>query len=657
MRKLLKALLAICAAGALLASCGTLGSRPGTQSALKTGTYTSVQKGRNGDVKIEVSIADGKLAAIKVLDSKETEDIGGAAFSSLIAKIVAEQSVAVDAVSGATYSSEALVAGVKDCIRQAGGDPAKFAVAAKKKESATKELSADVVVIGAGGAGSSAAVTAAEHGAKVILLEKTAVPGGTTANGGGFFAADSRKSRAIGDKPVDVDALFAKYMKEMSWKVDANLVRQYFDLSRTTADWLEDRGFEFHKTEHAVQQSHEAGMNGYHKYNDYTKTLGQYKAWLANESQKYALTVLYSTPAKSLIQDASGAVVGVVAQGADGSTIRIAAKSVVIASGGFVGNSDMVKNALGGVSVTASGYNSNTGDGINIAWGSGAAHRGTEAMVAHLFKLDGADKVQADLPFMNKYYATNSVLYLATVPWLNARGYRYANEDIVYDRALSTNALIAQGDYAWFVYTEDMLDKLDKQGAGALGLQETIAMGPMPDITPLKTPWTGTKAVAEELAAKGYVKKSDTLEGLASLTGMNPSILKATIAHYNADAAKGVDAQFGKRGAHMYPLKGGPYYAYKAQAANLCTVGGIRIDSGFRVVKSDPQNGYTPIPNLYAAGADAGGIYSDHYAFTIEGTAQGWAYNSGRLAGARATENALGGAIDLIAEDGEAKAK
>ena len=97
-------------------------------------------------------------------------------------------------------------------------------------------------------------------------------------------------------------------------------------------------------------------------------------------------------------------------------------------------------------------------------------------------------------------------------------------------------------------------------------------------------------------------------------------------------------------------MSSGPYYAFKVTANNLCTVGGVRINANFQVVLNDPENGYTPIKNLYAAGADAGGLYSDHYAHTIEGAAQGWAYNSGRLAGARATENALGIKIDLFKE-------
>lgn len=631
-----------------LAGCGTLGSGGSSPVA---GTYTAAKPGLNGDVKVEVVIAGGAVASVKVLESAETPDLGGAAMDALAKRIVADQSLALDAVTGATYSSKALLSAVEDCLVQAKADVGMFKKA--KAKAAVKEtvIEADVVVVGAGGAGASAAVTAAEHGAVVVLLEKTAVPGGTTANGGGFFAADSRKSRALGEKAVDVDVLFQKYMKEMAWQADANLVRQFFDLSMTTADWLEDRGFIFHKTEHAVQQSHEAGFNGYHKYDDFTKTLSQFRAMLERTSKEYKLSVYYSTPATELVLGKDGAVEGVIAQSADGARLKVLAKSVVLATGGFVGNSEMVKKALGGLSINPAGYNTNKGDGITMAWAAGAAERGSEVMLAHTFNVAGSRDVKGDFPGMGMYYGTNSIAYLATVPWLNAQGRRFANEDIVYDRALSTNAVMAQGDYAWFLYTEDMLDKLDTVGAGALGLEESVAMGPMPDITPIKSPWKGVKAIAEQMVQKGYVKKAGTLAELAKATGMDPAVLEKTIALYNADALKRVDSKFGKRGAHMYPLTKGPYYAYKVGVSNLCTGGGIRINPAFQVTRGDPENGYTAIPNLYAAGADAGGIYAGHYAFTIEGTAQGWAYNSGRLAGASATAAALGKAIDLVAED------
>ncbi|BCJ94622.1 succinate dehydrogenase/fumarate reductase flavoprotein subunit [Anaerocolumna cellulosilytica] len=619
-------------------------------TAFKAGTYTGQADGRNGLIKVEVIVNDMSIESIKVLESSETEGIGDTAIENLTQDILTKQSIGLDAVSGATVTSEAFLNAVEDALKQAGGDlKALKAAITKENEGKTVELTADVVVIGAGGTGVAAAVTSAEHGAKVIVLEKTAIPGGTTANGGGFFAADSAKARALGQKAVDTDYIFKEWMAEMDWLADASLVKQFLSLSHTTADWLEEHGVIFHKTEEAVQQSHQEGTNGYHKYDDYTKTSSQLGAMLDKIVKDYSAEVYYETPAKSVITEGNK-VIGVTAVAKDGSTLKITAKSVIIASGGFVGDSEMIKDALNGVSVNAAGYNSNVGDGIKMAWDIGAASRGLSAMVAHTFAVEGNGKVEGDYEFMELYQATSSVAYMPIIPWINGSGVRFANEDIVYDRALSSNSVIAQGNFAYFVYNDKLLKTLETKGARAAGMRDKIAMGPMPEITPMDSGWSNLTEIVDKMVKAGYVVKADSLDDLAKKLNIDKETLKETMDKYNADAMKGIDSLYGKDGKHMYPLTEGPYYAFKVTVNNLCTVGGIRINSDFQVVQDDPENGYTPIANLYAAGADAGGIYSDHYAHTIEGAAQGWAYNSGRLAGANATENALDVKIDLFTE-------
>lgn len=614
------------------------------------GTYEGEGQGFNGPIKVSVTVTENEITKVEVVEHSETENIATSAIEQIPAAIVEHQTVAVDGVTGATGASNGIKEAVKEALLKAGASEDQISKEVKKEATSNVvDLEADVVVVGAGGSGTAAAVTAAENGAKVIVLEKTAIPGGTTANGGGFFAADSRKAREIGHEPVDTDMIFDMWMKEMDWKADANLVRQFLDLSHTTADWLEDRGLVFHKVEEAVQQSHAEGTHGYHKYDDYTKTSEQLGAMLDKILEEYGAEVYYETPAVELIAE-NGVVTGVKAGGKDGTIYNIKAKSVILATGGFVGNSDMVKEALNGVSVNASGYNTNVGDGINMALELGAATRSMEAMVLHTFSIEGGSEVKGEYDFMDRYLATNSLAYMPIVPWLDAQGFRYANEEIVYDRALSTNALVAQGNYAWFIYNEELLNILENEGAAAAGMKESIAMGPMPDITPLHRGWNKLTEIVGQMVENGHVKKADTLNELAKETGMDPEILKATMAKYNEDARNKVDTLFGKDGDLMFEMSSGPYYAFKVTANNLCTVGGVRINANFQVVLNDPENGYTPIKNLYAAGADAGGLYSDHYAHTIEGAAQGWAYNSGRLAGARATENALGIKIDLFKE-------
>lgn len=616
-------------------------SNTGSSNIFTAGTYEGEADGLNGPIKVSVTVDTNKIKSIEILEHAETKGVADGAIENIPTTILEAQSVAVDTVAGATLASNGIIEATKIALLAAGAsEEAITKKASKENEGKVVELEADVVVVGAGGSGTAAAVTAAENGAKVVVLEKTAIPGGTTANGGGFFAADSEQARKLGHEPVDTDKVFDLWMHEMDYKNDANLVKQFLDLSYTTADWLEARGVIFHKTDVAVQQSHAEGTNGYHKYDDYTATSGQLGAMLDKIVKENGAEVYYETPATKLIGD-NGVVTGVEALAKDGSTLKITAKSVIISSGGFVGNAEMMKTALNGVTVNSAGYNSNVGDGINMGTELGAATRSMEAMVTHTFKVDGSNEIEGDYEFMDLYQATNSVAYMPIIPWLNAHGERFTNEDAVYDRALSTNALMSQGDYGWFIYNDELLNTLETKGARAAGMRDKIAMGPMPEITPMDRGWNNLTEIVGKMVDASYVKKADTLEELAEQTGMDVELLKDTMEKYNKDASNGVDTLFGKDGKHMFEMSDGPYYAFRVTANNLSTVGGLRINSKFQVVLDDAENGYTPIQNLYAAGADAAGLYSDHYAHTIEGAAQGWAYNSGRLAGARAAENAL----------------
>ncbi|WP_026478692.1 FAD-dependent oxidoreductase [Alkaliphilus transvaalensis] len=646
--KLLLFMLALLLVFSLLGCSKTTVSQDAGNSFV-AGTYTAEAEGMNGPIKIEVVLSDTSIGNIKVLESSETVNLGDLAMESLTSDIIKNQSIGIDSVSGATITSKAFLLAVEDALAQAGGNIDLFKVPVEKEnEGKIVELEADVVVIGAGGSGTAAAVTAAENGAKVIVLEKTAIAGGTTAMGGGFFAADSAQARSLGHEPLDTDFIFKKWMDEMDWLADATLVKQFLELSHTTADWMEEHGIEFQKTKAAVQQSHAEGTNGYHKYNDHTKTSSQLTTMLNKIVADYGASVYYETPANSLIVE-NNKVTGVTASAKDGSTLHISAGSVIIATGGFVGDSDMVAEALNGVSVNASGYNSNVGDGINMAVEAGAAKRGLSAMITHTFAVDGGNSVEGDYEFMELYQATNSVAYMPIIPWLNASGLRFANEDIVYDRALSGNAVMTQGNYAYFLYNEELLNLLETKGARAAGMIDKIAMGPMPEITPMDFGWSKLTEIIGKMVNAGHVVKADTIEGLAEKLNMHPETLSETMSKYNADAANGIDTLYGKNGSHMYAMPEGPYYAFKITVNNLGTVGGVRINSKFEVVMDEPEKGYTTvISNLYAAGSDAAGLYSDHYAHTIEGAAQGWAYNSGRLAGARATENALNIKINLL---------
>lgn len=148
----------------------------------KDGVYTSTTLGRNGDVTVQTTITNGRIADVKVLDWSETHPIADLPRVKVPADIVKNQSLGVDVVSGATLTSFAIINGVRDALKQAGLNPADFSkkIAPQPKLTDTVEESADIVIIGAGGAGLSAAVTAAKAGKSVIVMEKTHYAGGNT---------------------------------------------------------------------------------------------------------------------------------------------------------------------------------------------------------------------------------------------------------------------------------------------------------------------------------------------------------------------------------------------------------------------------------------------------------------------------------------------
>ena len=154
---------------------------------LKSGTYYAEYKGNNGPVKVEVVVADSVITSAVVISHSETESIASKAIETIPAKVVETQSLAIDAVAGATNSSNAIFAGIADCITQAGGDAEEWktrTIADTSGQEIVKQ--ADILIIGAGATGMTAAVSAAEDNAgSIIVLEKNAEIGGNAIISGG----------------------------------------------------------------------------------------------------------------------------------------------------------------------------------------------------------------------------------------------------------------------------------------------------------------------------------------------------------------------------------------------------------------------------------------------------------------------------------------
>ncbi|NTW98570.1 MAG: FAD-binding protein [Geobacteraceae bacterium] len=483
---------------------------------------------------------------------------------------------------------------------------------------ADKELDTDVVIVGAGTSGLAAGVQALQGGAKVIILEKQAKVGGTGSFCEGVFAAESKIQKRIG---IDVskDFAFKLIMDYSHWKANGALAKAFVDKSAETIDWMDDLGIK-------IEYVGVGGFGGPLTWHviapgpDYPKKDPRdfHCQRMINVFNKYVLDhggkILLETPGTGLITK-NGKVVGVTAKDKSGEKINIIAKSVIIATGGFANNKEMMKKYVKDYpDVIPVGQIGKDGDGIRMAEAAGA-------------DLEGMATVQAYRPGLAGFHPADQMIALAVQPyfWVDPRGERYTNESRIEFWPYAGNALTRIGGTAYSIY-DDATRKLAVEKGIEMPLGEWVLQG-----TKL-VKWE--ESFNKELAKKrGNVFKADTIEDLAKQLGMDPKILKSSVEKMNIAAAVREDAQFGKKSTFLRPVATGPFYATKLLPRHLGTLGGVKVSA-----KGEALNGHgDPIPGLFAVGTDSGGMYGDSYDLLLGGGTAGYAVNSGRIA----AENAL----------------
>ncbi len=255
-------------------------------------------------------------------------------------------------------------------------------------------------------------------------------------------------------------------------------------------------------------------------------------------------------------------------------------------------------------------------DGIRMAWSAGGGHEGLEVQ-------------QSYRPGPRGIGTTNHVSATAKQPhlWVTPKGERFADETIMLDWPSAGNALERIGGQMWVIYDKANLDDMTKHKGIDLGVGVMVPVGTKLD--KFDEEW-------KEAEKDGWAVKADTLEELAKKTGMDPDVFQATVKEYNTYVDKKHDDQFAKRPEYLKAVKEGPFYAIKSVASSLGTLGGIKANEKFQVVSQDEK----PIPGLYAAGSDVGGMYGDSYDLIMAGSTVGFAVNSGRIAAENAVKEA-----------------
>ena len=607
----------------------------------QAGTYSAQAKGNNGDVKVEVEFSADAIVKVTVTEHQETPGLSDPAIEKIPQRIVDGQTLHVDAISGATNTSNAILEAVADCVVQAGGDAEALKTKQAQANTAVEEMTVDVVVVGGGASGSGAALAAAEKGANVVLLEKAAGVSGAGTMAGVMFADHSSLQKEAG-KEVDTEWLYDQYIMDSNYNANAALVTRVISESSATVEWLMENGVRLTLLDagYGAQYNHKGMPTTAHGYADGGSTAIQ---TLHEKIEELGGQVLYETPGEELIFDADGKVAGVIAKKADGTTLNIHAKSVILATGGFGGNKEMMAEYFGEKAGTGL-VGTATGDGLKMAWSAGAAEHGSH--VAQWFGMKYDSAKSKEMP-----NGTGKLTELVRNPLLfvDKNGNRFGNEEEAYESAALGTMMYNLPDAKMYIVLDqgvvnDVAEKglaevfVDRwahfygQGVSYVENGKTVDLDASTE--KLRTPTDYTETLEEAVKA-GLVYKADSIEELAQTLGMDN--LTDTINTYNQLCSDKNDTEYHKDAQFLYAVDEGPYYVVETALRCLGTLGGIKINENMQAV--DEQN--NPVANLYAVGADAGGMYGNSYVM-FEGGTLGFAYISGKIAGECAADNALG---------------
>lgn len=640
--KFSKPFLIIILAASLLTGCAqdqVYMSNPSHQSAgaknsYTAGTYTGTAKGHNGPVKVKVTFTKSKITKIEVTEQNETKSIAEGAIKKIPIQIVDHQSLAVDAVSGASEVSAAILAAVEDAVKQAGGNVENLKSNKIVKEGKDEEISTQIVVVGGGASGTAAALKAVEFGGDVVVVETTASPMGQGTMAGGMFAANSSQ-QIKQNKTVDPKWFYEQYVKTGNYMVNAGLLSKVINNSGHVVDWLEQNGGKFTLAhpgtgsyyEHVLTHPNST-LHGYTEGG--AKTITALHQTIQDKGGK----ILYNTKATELIMDGKK-VAGIKAEKEDGGTLTIKADKVILATGGFGGNEELVKKTFG------EGYGrsrvaTNIGTGIAMAKTAGGDADYNKAIMMHYGVSRGGT---------NWGTVINSAL-LNPYLHVDVDGNRFMNEEeFIFEPIKSSNVIKSLPQKtAYEIFDQTMINVVKEKGfagitdiyAGDLADNPTKFVEVGHEIDTSKnyklshTPTDLTEEI-EKLVTEGKIIKADSVEEMEQK--LNMTNLVSTVKRYNELCSVGKDTDHFKSAKYLDNVEGTVYAVKITPAVFLGTLGGITVNDNLQVLNKEGKS----IDGLYAVGSDSSGVYNDSYVY-FEGGTLGYAYGSGYIAGEHAAK-------------------
>ncbi len=581
---------------------------------VQDGTYTVTVPAYSvtEQMTLNITFEGGKLTGIETVTAGNTPVIFATVEEKLYPRLIENQSLETDAITGATVASGAVKQAVEKAIEMAGGSTADWHKPVEKSDAVVELNDYDVIVVGLGGAGMTAYLSAAESGATVFGIEKAAKVGGNSTNTAGPMAINPpSRVEANGGQivpPEDLLADWAEYTT-IDGQQDAKLdvVEMFINNSGETLDWMEKYSFQFgekmqaffHPAGWQVWTSY-AGKDGKTKDDAYAEAMDAAKAM--NEKNDYMLEL---TATELLTED--GKVNGVKAVAWDGTTYLVHGKSVILATGGFVGNEELSNEYIHGVWKTEAMTQC---DGAGILMAQNAVNANLYNLdvvpvshIAQVYNIVRNDDLTAD----QKAVLTSLVLDKA-YPVVGEDGVK-VNDKIGMFFAFD---VWAAGPTYYVIYSENEMNGFKENGLAAANTPMFLAQGGKVEAG---VPVTDLDEILSVGETYGDVFKADSLAALADKLGLE----KLT---------ENVEDQ------------GGAYYAIKGASYVYSTCGGVEVDVNLNVVDTDGK----PVQGLYAVGNDSLGVLlaSEKAYVTYGGAAAGWALTSGRLAGEYAAAFAKG---------------
>lgn len=515
-----------------------------------------------------------------------------------------------------------------------------------------EEIDTDVLVIGLGAAGVPALRAAAEAGAKTVAFEASAHMN-SVASDMAILGGETQAKWGRGEGFIDRNILISEHMKECSHHGSYEIINRWADVSGEALDWFVSASPNLYFVkDDAYEEIPEEGQKNYmfpycypvpetYKWEEEDmpcyptsvgfSSLGTIMADNLQVAVDAGADVRYNTRGVVLITDDSGAVVGAYGQNSEtGGYIKVNASAVILATGDYLGNEEMMKfyapqcieNQIPILSLDMDkeGNLTNVGDGHKMGvWAGGVIEEWHAPIIHHMGGGAGPDG--------RGVIGNNGYL------WLNLHGKRFMNEDLP-GQQLENQVEIQPERKAYQFFDSSWPEQL-KYFPMAHGVACIYREDELPDYTASGLRINvRTKADIEAAIEDGRCMTADTIDDLlAQIPGMDVEAAKASIERYNELAKAGKDTDFGKVSQRLFPLENGPFYVAECGTAlTLGNLGGFISDADCHVYNAERKQ----IPGLYVCGAPQGGRFNVQYPISLKGLSCGMCMVFGKIAGENA---------------------